>query len=648
MATLENMPWLKRRQREPIVVLTGAGVSMSAGLPGGRELSEIVLKTLCKNVGIDALPGIQLISKGTPLETIFQIVADHIGEEPIQLIISQLNKNAPSRIHATLAELARDKQISALYTFNFDQLHEFAFGSNPTDVVHFGRTIRKNFRLGHNWQVPLWKLHGSSDFVGIITISEYIRGFSTAVHNSLRRDLDDRAWLILGYGGWDVDFRGVIADAARSGVLPREVIWVDKSFPDDGSRSEILEIWNSRKVVTQLIEQDVDYLARYEMNGAPVNSKNHEGTSSALADPLKGASSFASAGAITEAALICGHTEIAAFILRLFAEDQLTKERALLAEKQGYRKDAGRMYFRLASESPYAYTKAMAAIKAFVLTGGSLDCFDKVETTDLGETGLIFFKAVATTRRTDTGGLDRKAAAEVLERLPSIENLIRQVTSLDGARFFISTLSEIARVFHETRRWIDALEMDQLAYRVAQGFGDLGVMGMCAGNIGSCYMGLAEDEQNKSKIRYLKLARRWLAEAVQKMRGQDEFGWALHTCNLGVVESELGTPQAGIDLLKIGLSSLMKIYPNYAVCFWGELAECYIFAARNAKGENRAPLTLAAVESLRSGLTLADRLRDWDDLSFLRNAANGLKKLNCLPLEFKWLCSEKKGSKDRE
>jgi len=64
----------------PKVVITGAGISMDAGLPSGPALVESALVKLSTLLGMPS-ESVGRLSGALPLEVFFQVVADHVAEE---------------------------------------------------------------------------------------------------------------------------------------------------------------------------------------------------------------------------------------------------------------------------------------------------------------------------------------------------------------------------------------------------------------------------------------------------------------------------------------------------------------------------------------------------------------------------------------
>lgn len=306
------------------------------------------------------------------------------------------------------------------------------------------------------------------------------------------------------------------------------------------------------------------------------------------------------------------------------------RTRALLAELRGDNVSAAQLYREVALSSQPVSSRALAAVRAFATSRGKVDCFSAVPSTLLSVPLRSVYEAYCTTRKTDLGGLDRREKADLVGGLPQPFETAQGVDSLDAVRLYIGFLTEAARILHEARDWSSALALDFRAYRFAQAIREPTTLGMTTGGIGACYMGLAEDSADEDRTTHLRTAEDWLRRATHGgPQSCGPFAWSLHTCNRGVVAAQLGRVDEGIALLESALPVLIEVFPNYAVCFHGDLALAYVdqFDVLH----ERACLGLA-IHSLAMGWALADRLDDHDDVYFLERGqravdSRGLRRL---------------------
>ncbi len=170
---IDKLGWKIKEEKEKINIVTGAGISMSTGLPGGQELNENILQLIsdpwCK---VDSYKS---IASSIPLETIFQALADYNLEEVIQEVIQNLDSPNITCTHQAINYFAQNNQIENIITFNFDRIHEKSFKKFENIVSeNFGKTVIKRYKNEKGTLLNLIKLHGTCEQEGIITFSEYV------------------------------------------------------------------------------------------------------------------------------------------------------------------------------------------------------------------------------------------------------------------------------------------------------------------------------------------------------------------------------------------------------------------------------------------------------------------------------------------
>lgn len=598
-----------------MVVLTGAGVSMAAGLPSGPELVESALACLSERLSLRK--GIaSAVSRVLPLEVLFQVIADHAGEEAATAVTRVLDASTPTVTHVWIAEQQRSGRCRSIYTFNFDTLHEQSLG-DPFETQLVGRSIVLE-SLSKEWR--LTKLHGSATHRGVVSIGEYVQGFSDSIRHRMMDDWSKRVLLVLGYGGWDVDLRVTLDEAVAKRCLPRAVVWVDRSFPRTGGRTELLTDFEAHGVVCHRVESEISTWLGF---GAAADAKAHtafeyDWRELAPLDEL-------SVGAIlAEACLLSDRLDWTAEIATELAGEEASRIEALLQDQKGERASAAAAYRRIVEGGWHGETtRALAAARAFTLSAGQVDLFDQVLPDQLQADMARHFDAFVWSRRSDLGGLARDKAARRVRELPRPFATASGVTSLDAVRLYIGFLTESARLLHEARDFDDALEMDRRALRFASALGDPALVASTSGGVGVCYMGLAEDAVSGAAESHLAEAERWLRGAVEGGRERvGDYVWGLHMCNLGSVLSERGDPRNGVQYLLAGLPVLTAAYPNWAVSCQAYLAMAFgdLFDLECEPKHLRDGLRAVQV-----GWALANRLKDFDDVHLLKEAEAKLR-----------------------
>ena len=252
------------------------------------------------------------------------------------------------------------------------------------------------------------------------------------------------------------------------------------------------------------------------------------------------------------------------------------------------------------------------------------------ETVDIEDAPTVMqevFRMIAAARRTDLGGLDRVEALKWCQTLPAAHVLSRELTSTDWVRFLVSALSETARLYHEAGRYENALEIDLYALAIAEPLSDATQTMMVAGNVGACYMGMADHASGDDARALLSKADEFLSRALATASGTITFAVGLHTANLGVVRGELGRTCESVRLIRRALVAIERTYPNYAVCFCGDLGRILATEAGRQASLRKPRFERAAGDALVRGLSLAQKLSDYDDAHFLTRGFRALAKV---------------------
>lgn len=602
---------------KPRLVISGAGVSMRAGLPSGPALVESAIKKLGKVAEVSP-DLIARISQQLPLEVFFQVVADHAGQSVATKVTTALDAEKPSAVHEWIAEKVEQDLIDRVYTFNFDTLHERALNLNLLRSAS-GRSVILESEVS---DFCLIKLHGSADLRGIVAIGEYVQGFSDPVRERLLEDWTDEVVLVLGYGGWDADLAVTVDEAVAADKLPHQVVWVDRSFPNRGGRTALLSELESAGVNCHRILDDL-----YSALCLDAESK----APPALAqfqyrwEEFDTLDSSVATAIIAESAMLVDEVDSAALYLKeLSGLTQLRLSAFLLERKDS--EEAVEVYRDLARKSHQATTAALAATRVYSLTRGQQDCFNSVDLTALHPSIAKHFSAFIKSRRTDLGGLDRREAAARVRGLPKPHETAQGVDSLDTVRLYVSLLTESARLLHEARDYEAALALDKRAYRFAAALGDSALVASVSGGVGVCLLGIADSLSGVDAVSVRKDAVRWLRDTVAPGRTKiGDFTWGLYMCNLGSAISELGQPEEGVSLIHKGLPVLQASMPNWAVSAWAYLAGAY--GDLYEKNQQEEDLVLG-FKALSKGRALADAIDDYDDVYLLENVGQRLNKLS--------------------
>lgn len=199
-------------------VLLGSGVSRSAGIPTGWEITM----ELVKRAGIAEGVGAQ--------EDWLKWYVEHTGKQPNysslleELAITQTERRAiiqgfleptaqeledglktPTLAHRAIAAMVKSGHIRVIVTTNFDRLMENALrdlGIEPT-VVSSEDTLAGAEPLTHT-QCYIFKIHGDYKDARILNTDAELGEYPVAFDGQLDRIIDEFGLIVAGWSGeWD-------------------------------------------------------------------------------------------------------------------------------------------------------------------------------------------------------------------------------------------------------------------------------------------------------------------------------------------------------------------------------------------------------------------------------------------------------------
>ncbi|MEM8557411.1 MAG: SIR2 family protein [Bacteroidota bacterium] len=243
-----------------LAILFGAGVSLDSptSFPSVWQMMKVVIDALapdqktrellthyCSNDRAAMLGPGQFIRFETLMSEVYPE-----GTEPTALLHLG-NVVQPNSNHFALADLA--SRGAVLITTNFDLLVEYAFDALDVewrcaiDSKEFDLFVQE-FNSGDVKQPWLLKLHGSVNRPETISATlegvaqgRFFGGTEAQTWTALRRVLEERHLLVLGYSGSD-DFD--VSPIFRTTRSDRQLVWVDH--------------WDRDDVMTTLVSDEVD------------------------------------------------------------------------------------------------------------------------------------------------------------------------------------------------------------------------------------------------------------------------------------------------------------------------------------------------------------------------------------------------------
>ncbi|MHA4741966.1 SIR2 family protein [Dyadobacter sp. MSC1_007] len=218
----ENL--FKLIRSEDVVLWAGAGMSIYAGYPSGKDLTKILNDTIEESIGPSAPKTQSLMEAAGNLVDLQRGSRNELNE-----VIFKTFRKAPEKtnVHELLRKIPH---IKTIVTTNYDCLFENVYGPDarciyrPDQVASLGQT-----------EVEIFKAHGDlSDLNSmIITRSDYERFFSkdagqNLLWNAIRDKIARHAILFVGYSLQDTNV-SVILDRVVSelGHNRKQIFFVD-------------------------------------------------------------------------------------------------------------------------------------------------------------------------------------------------------------------------------------------------------------------------------------------------------------------------------------------------------------------------------------------------------------------------------------
>lgn len=199
-------------------VLLGSGVSTSAGIPTGWDITlDLIAKlaaTMDEDVGGDPEAWYQnKYGKEPDYSEMLKNLGNKPSErrnllreyfEPSEQDIENSLK-VPSKAHIAIAELVKSGHIRLIITTNFDRLMETALsdvGVQP-DVISSSDSLRGAIPLNHS-NCTILKLHGDYRDARIKNTEKELSKYSPSINQFLDRALDEFGLIVCGWSAtWD-------------------------------------------------------------------------------------------------------------------------------------------------------------------------------------------------------------------------------------------------------------------------------------------------------------------------------------------------------------------------------------------------------------------------------------------------------------
>ena len=218
-------------------VLLGSGLSRSASIPTGWEITLDLIRRLARAQGVEPQGDwAQWYREEFEQEPSYSVLLAELGssrDERRSIMQGYIEpseddrnegKKVPSPAHRALADLVSEGHVRAIVTTNFDRLIENALherGVEPT-VVASVDALKGAEPLAHS-RCYILKLHGDYKDARILNTDAELSAYPDEYDTLLDRVFDEYGVIVCGWSGeWDHALRGAFLRAPSPGC-PRAV-----------------------------------------------------------------------------------------------------------------------------------------------------------------------------------------------------------------------------------------------------------------------------------------------------------------------------------------------------------------------------------------------------------------------------------------
>ncbi len=229
-------------------VLLGSGLSRTAGIPTGWEITLDLVRRVAAAQGVTEQPDWATWYRDqTGLEPNYSDLLEEIASSPDErraILHHYIEPNAqereegrksPTKAHLAIAQMVRSGHIRVIITTNFDRLMENALreqGIEPT-VVASADALAGAEPLTHS-RCYLLKLHGDYKDARILNTDQELSAYPESYNRLLDRILDEHGLIICGWSGeWDHALRAAFLRAPNRRY---PVYWAARGKLGDGAQ----------------------------------------------------------------------------------------------------------------------------------------------------------------------------------------------------------------------------------------------------------------------------------------------------------------------------------------------------------------------------------------------------------------------------
>ena len=220
----------------------GAGASVSAGIPCGKEFRNKVLRSVYNIDENTAEAKFKMEFKNKiknqklTLEMILSGLKEKFGSSALRAVQNEVNRNLePSTGYYSLAYLVRHGFFKVIFTVNFDELLEKALNEELGPGKYSVICTSDEFKSltpspPSSLKEPLLiKIHGTYKFESTLTVSwEDVQSLPPEKEKFLSYYAANYPLIFVGYSGRDPDIRSVLYQSSKS--ADHKIFWVSPNL----------------------------------------------------------------------------------------------------------------------------------------------------------------------------------------------------------------------------------------------------------------------------------------------------------------------------------------------------------------------------------------------------------------------------------
>lgn len=236
--TLEDIIYIFKKAKEknkpnPIVFI-GAGASASSGIPLANKIRIDVLKIFRDK------PSIQRLSKKCKLDY-YEVMGALSPDERRNLFYNYISAESVkiNVTHIYLAQLINEGYVDYVLTPNFDDLLLRACALFNFIPPVYDASILNDFTTTTFRSKSVTYLHGQYHGQWLLNAMGELEKVKSSVPKIFERICNNRAWIIVGYGGQD----GLLDEIAKLGSFDNELYWIgyENKDPAENVKHKLLD-----------------------------------------------------------------------------------------------------------------------------------------------------------------------------------------------------------------------------------------------------------------------------------------------------------------------------------------------------------------------------------------------------------------------